>query len=154
MLRETLRKTAQRHAPALMAERARKYEVGVREREGITGLAHRIDPVVQVGPFTGLRYPDDRLAEVDAPVAKFLGVYESEIAYVFEGDYSVFVDVGCADGYYVAGMARRGVRSVGFDIARSARELCTALAALNGVDVTVRKWFGQDDASIVGDGLL
>jgi hypothetical protein len=137
-----------------MADRARRYEAGLRERQGITAMAGRLDPTVASGPFAGLRYPPDRLAEVDAPVAKLTGVYEQEIAAVFEQPHERFVDVGCAEGYYVVGMARRGVPSIGFDAAKSARALCRAVADANGVDVSVETWFRAEDASLVGDGLL
>lgn len=137
-----------------MAERARQYEIGLRERQGITALGDRMEPVVQAGPFQGLRYPAERLAEVDAPVAKFLGVYEQEVGYVFEEPRARFVDVGCADGYYAAGMALRGARVIGFDIARSARELCDTVAGMNAVEVEIGKRFAPDDAGLVRDGLL
>src|SRR3954454_14188586 len=103
MIKQQLRSTVRRHAPAFMADRARRYEAGLRERQGITEMAGRVEPVVAAGPFQGLRSLPDRLAEVDAPVAKFAGAYEQEIASAFEPHYSRFVDVGCADGYYVVG---------------------------------------------------
>jgi hypothetical protein len=124
-----------------MADRVRRYERHVRAREGVTEIAERLlngePPVVRGGPFAGLRYPRDRIADIDVPVAKLLGVYEREIATVFEDAIgrgtSTFVDVGCADGYYAVGMALASPRLTthAFDIARSARALCTDVAAIN-----------------------
>lgn len=132
-----------RVAPGYMADRARRYERGVRSKEGVTAIAQRLldgsAPVVQHGPFAGLRYPAERVADVDAPVAKLLGIYEQEIADVFEDAIRrgtrTFVDVGCADGYYATGMAlaSSGLTTHAFDIARSARELCATVASMNGV---------------------
>ena len=131
-----------------MADRARSYEREYRIRHGITGLGERLasstDATVRSGPFAGLRYPADRLADVDAPVAKLVGCYEQEIADIFAdalgGGVRTFVDVGSADGYYAVGMAVRNplLTTYAYDLSRSARRLCAAVAALNGVADRVR----------------
>jgi len=156
-----------RVAPAYMADRARRHERHVRARDGVIDLAERLladgPPVVRGGPFAGLRYPGDRLADIDVPVAKLLGVYEREIGWAFENalqrDTHTFVDVGCADGYYAVGMAfaAPGLTTHAFDIARSARELCAQVAALNGVADRVKVKGRFSTASLAGldmDGAL
>ncbi len=154
-------------APGYMANRARRYERDVRSREGVTAIAERLlegePPVVRGGLFAGLRYPVERVADVDAPVAKLLGVYEREIATVFEDAIRrgtrTFVDVGCADGYFATGMAfvSPGLTTHAFDIARSARELCATVAAMNDVAGRVNVKSSFSAASLDGldvDGAL
>jgi hypothetical protein len=131
-----------------MADRARRYERELRRRKGVTSVAERLlaggDPVVQAGPFAGLTYPPGRLPDVDAPIAKLLGVYEHEIAWVFERaiarNTSTFIDVGCADGYYAVGMAHASPATTTFayDISSSARELCAETAIASAVEGRVR----------------
>jgi hypothetical protein len=131
-----------------MADRARSYERAFRLRQGITTLGERVaaatNATVQAGPFAGLRYPADRIADIDAPVAKLLGCYEREIADVFEDALArgveVFVDVGSADGYYAVGMALASpwVTTFAYDISRSARRLSRTIAERNEVGDRVR----------------
>lgn len=141
--RQLARRTARRVAPGYMADRARRYERAVRLRAGATCAAQQLvagtEPVVRAGPFAGLRYPADRLADIDAAVPKLLGTYEQEIAWVFaraiSRGVSTFVDIGCADGYYAAGMAHAcsATTIYAFDLAASARELCAQTAAASDV---------------------
>jgi precorrin-6B methylase 2 len=114
----------------------------------VTDLAERIlassGPVVQAGPFAGMTYPADRLADVDVPVAKLLGGYEHEIAWVFERaiamNVSTFIDIGCADGYYAVGMAHASPTTTvyAYDLASSARALCAQTASASDVTDRVR----------------
>src|ERR1039458_8198220 len=125
------RKVAQRHFPALMADRARRYERRFRHQQGVTAAAQRLiedgGAAVRSGPFAGMLYPPNRIADVDSPSAKLLGVYEREIQGAFadalEHGVSTMVDIGCADGYYAVGMpfASSAVTSYAFDLASSAR---------------------------------
>lgn len=147
-IRRRLRSVGHASAPALMADRARSYERAFRARQGITTLGERMaaatDATVQAGPFRGLGYPADRMADVDAPVAKLLGCYEREIAGVFESALArgvdVFVDVGSADGYYAVGMAVASPRvtTFAYELSRAARRLCRTVADRNGVGDRVR----------------
>ena len=74
---------------------------------------------------------------------KLVGSYEAELHGVIEQivatDYQVVVDVGCAEGYYANGLARRlpSARVYAFDTDPEARHLCEAMAALNGVEKRV-----------------
>ena len=135
-------------APGVMANRARRHERRVRRRDGVTDLAVRLvgngAAVVQAGPFEGMRYPAQRLPQIDAAIAKLLGTYEQEIAWVFERAIAervpVFVDIGSADGYYAAGMAHASADTTvhAYDLASSARGLCAATAAASAVADRVR----------------
>jgi SAM-dependent methyltransferase len=130
-----------------MADRARRYEQGLREREGVTELARRFaaqhgDRVLR-GVAAGLRLPVERLGEIDAPTAKLLGSYEQEIhpalGQAVAAGVERFIDLGCADGYYAVGIARAARLPVeAFDVSRSARSLTAAVAELNGVGELVR----------------
>jgi hypothetical protein len=131
-----------------MADRARRYERDLRQRLGVTTLAERLvdgnDPVVHGGPFAGMRYPTGRLADVDAAVAKLLGLYEKEIGWVFEraieNGVETFIDVGCADGYYAVGFAHASpaTTTYAFDLSSSARDLCSETATTSRVGERVR----------------
>lgn len=110
------------------------------------------DGVVRHGPFAGLRYP--LLQSVGSSLfPKLLGSYEAElhpwIAEICAAGYSEIVDVGCAEGYYAIGLARRlaDARVFAYDTEPRAQELCRAAAQLNGVAdrVEVRGTFAAAD---------
>jgi hypothetical protein len=132
----------------MMADRARRYERRFRQRQGVTEDAMRLiaerGAVVQGGPFAGMRYPADLIADVDTPRGKLLGSYEHEIQQPFMAalrrGVRTFIDVGCADGYYAVGMpvADHQITSYAFDLASSARRLCFEVALINAVESRVR----------------
>ena len=127
-----------------MAERARRWEQSFRERIGIVALldhfSGRYGTAVRGGPFLGLEYTSDLIRLADAPVAKLLGSYEEELHEVIALEVrrapAHFIDIGCAEGYYAVGFATAcpSVYVHAFDLARSARASCRALAIHNGVD--------------------
>jgi predicted RNA methylase len=143
-----------------MADRARRYERDLRNSSGVTEATERLlaggEPIVQAGLFAGMRYPSERIADIDASAAKILGTYEREIAWVFqraiESNVSTFIDIGCADGYYAVGMAYASpvTTTYAYDLAASARELCSATARASKVAdrVTVARRF---TAELVAD---
>ncbi len=93
--------------------------------------------VVQGGPFRGMDY--GVAAAEGARAARLLGCYEAGLAPVIETiiarGYARVIDVGCAEGYYAVGLARRmpGAKVLARDISGQAQALCRALAARNGV---------------------
>jgi hypothetical protein len=128
-----------------MAERAARHQRRICAEWGLPDLADEFiaahgDRVLH-GPFTGLRY----WRGGDAPVAKLLGVYESEISSWFAQSLSQspprFVDVGAADGYYAVGVkvASPATEVVAFEISATARGELADLARLNGVSVDIRR---------------
>jgi precorrin-6B methylase 2 len=149
------RDLARRYAPGLMADRARRYEREFRERHGVTELVRQLigdgPATVRQGPFQGMTYPTDRLADVDAPAAKLLGTYEREIypplVDALNRGLETFIDVGCADGYYAVGMTCAGPRVTthAFDLSQSARDLCLEVARVNGLAsrVHIRRRFSR-----------
>jgi len=109
-------------------------------------LANRVlrshGPVTQNGPFKGMICIRD--AEEGCLVPKLLGCYEEELVPAVEGfiqrGFDRFIDVGCASGYWLAGVALRMPRAevFGFDIDRDALARCSELLALNKVQSRVR----------------
>lgn len=94
--------------------------------------------VIAGGPFAGMQFISNTKWN---PVPLYVsGAYESELHDVVEELISArpftVVDVGCAEGYYAVGMARRlpEARIHAYDIDSAAQRACHALAALNDVE--------------------
>ncbi len=91
---------------------------------------------VYTGPLEGLILPDG----VVTPflLSRYIGSYEHElhgaIREAAERGYDAVINIGCAEGYYAVGLARRLKTQVfAYDILPDARLKCAALAAANGV---------------------
>jgi precorrin-6B methylase 2 len=118
-------------------------EVGERD-ERLQKLTLELFPelVVASGPFAGMKWTSHPFGGALLP--RLLGSYESELHPVLEAsmqqNYSTIVDIGCAEGYYAIGMARRLPRAVvyAFDTSPHARRMCARLAKMNGVEDRVR----------------
>jgi SAM-dependent methyltransferase len=103
------------------------------------------------GPLAGL----DFLAQSaeGCHIAKLLGCYEQplqpHIEHAIRQDYPLVLNIGCAEGYYAVGLARRmaATRVLAFDVDPRAQDTCRALAQKNGVAerVQVRALFGTQD---------
>jgi Methyltransferase small domain len=97
---------------------------------------------VQAGPFAGLEFIDASTEGCHVP--KLLGCYEWELHEIVEAivatDYDDIVNIGCAEGYYAIGLARRcsNVRIHAYDTNPKAQEVCRELARRNGVEEQVR----------------
>lgn len=113
----------------------------VKERdEARARMVREMFPTLTVahGPFRGLRYPAAE-SHGSMLLPKLLGSYESELHPVLEelfaNEYSTIVDIGCAEGYYAVGLARRfpAARVYAFDTSPVARRMCAEMAGLNGV---------------------
>jgi len=101
---------------------------------------HLLDDTVSGGPFKGLRYPfQNSLHSTLFP--KLLGSYESELhgflEKAFENKYTSIVDLGCAEGYYAVGLARKFPKSIIYaaDLNPEAREMTKLMASFNGVEL-------------------
>jgi precorrin-6B methylase 2 len=74
---------------------------------------------------------------------KILGSYERELSNLIESlcqkPYSSVVDIGCAEGYYAVGLARRipNTKVYAFDSSERAQALCSEMAQKNGVSVEI-----------------
>lgn len=100
-------------------------------------LVQRQGAVVGSGPFAGMDY--GIAATEGARVPRLLGCYEASLAPVIETivarAYDLVIDIGCAEGYYAVGLARRlpAAKVIARDASPAAREACAALARRNGV---------------------
>jgi hypothetical protein len=106
---------------------------------------------VLAGPFEGMLYCEG--ASGSALLPKLIGSYECELhpalETVLQRNYPLVVDIGCAEGYYAVGLARRLPSSIiyAFDIDSEARRLCRRMAEANRVSdaVVVRSECTWDD---------
>lgn len=89
------------------------------------------------GPLEGLEFL--RQSAEGCHIAKLLGCYEQPlqpyIAQAIGHRYPLVLNIGCAEGYYAVGMARRmpGTRFLAHDTNPGAQAVCHELAAKNGV---------------------
>src|SRR6185312_7312344 len=80
------------------------------------------------GPFAGMLYHAAAAGSVLGP--KLIGSYEHEISAWIEAtvnaNYQRILDVGCAEGYYAVGFARRmpQVEVYAFDLDATALDMC------------------------------
>ncbi|MEW6681755.1 MAG: hypothetical protein AB1451_02385 [Nitrospirota bacterium] len=93
--------------------------------------------ITQSGPFKGMVCIRD--AKEGCLVPKLLGCYEEELASTIEAflqrGFDRIIDVGCASGYWLTGLALRmpKAKAFGFDGDKEALARCSTLAALNNV---------------------
>jgi len=98
------------------------------------------DLIVKNGIFKGLKYPKLE-ASGSAIYPKLLGSYESELNGVLDEiltkPFTVFIDIGCAEGYYLAGIANKidKIKLIGIDISESALNQTQKMLQKNGVDL-------------------
>ena len=96
----------------------------------------RYGHLVKAGPFEGMKYIDKSFwSEYQA---KLVGTYEKELTTVIKGIDSRFdglIDIGAAEGYYVAGLLRKlpSLTCTAFEASDMARKLLDQLATLNSV---------------------
>ena len=88
------------------------------------------------GVFKGMKYLPTARNSVLMP--KLLGTYESEVSELLirrGKTLNYFIDVGCAEGYYVAGLAYRfpEITCIGVDIETESRSLAAILCEINGL---------------------
>lgn len=73
-------------------------------------------------------------------IAKLLGCYEQPLQPYIEAAiharYEAILNIGCAEGYYAVGLARRmpSTKVLAYDLNPKAQEVCAELARKNGVD--------------------
>ncbi|MDA8376403.1 MAG: hypothetical protein M0Z50_04885 [Planctomycetia bacterium] len=128
-------------APDIYWNLQRRYHRGLL-RPVERAVINRYGLQVVAGPFSGMRYIGEATGSRLLP--KLCGSYEAELFPVldtaFARKYDRVVDVGCAEGYYAVGLARKfpGTRVNAYDTDESARRLCGELCRLNGVADLVR----------------
>ncbi len=95
-------------------------------------------PTVQSGPFSGMNFVTHSAEGCLAP--KLLGTYEFELQPFIEAwavhVFDAVINIGCAEGYYAVGLARRMPHSRihAYDTNEEAQAVCQKVAEANGVD--------------------
>ena len=110
--------------------------------------------VVMQGPLAGMDFLPQ--SAEGCHIAKLLGCYEQPLQPFIEeaitNTYPTILNIGCAEGYYAVGMARRmpSTQVLAFDLNPKAQEVCIALAQKNGVSdrVKVGALFKPEDFAI------
>jgi len=99
---------------------------------------------VQSGPFAGMELPSEFCWGDGHRLPKLLGSYEAELHpwldLIVKQPYDLVIDIGCAEGYYVAGLARAfptSTRILAFDISRKAQRICRSACERNNVSARV-----------------
>jgi hypothetical protein len=97
---------------------------------------------IKSGPFAGMIY--NVVASEGCRVPRLLGCYEKTLGPIIETIIGaappLIIDIGCAEGYYAVGLARRLPNTIVWarDADKIAREKCVALAATNDVGGRVK----------------
>ena len=113
------------------------------------------------GPFKGMDFLPQ--STHGCHIAKLLGCYEQPLQPFIEqairAAYPVVLNIGCAEGYYAVGLARRmpATRVHAFDIDPAAQRVCAELAAKHGVADRVRigaRFTPDDFAAYAGQKTL
>jgi len=113
---------------------------------------------VQNGPFAGMEFLPESAEGCHVP--KLLGCYEQPLHTLIEDvvltNYSTILNIGCAEGYYAVGLARRmqNTRIIARDRAEHAQLSCRNLADKNGVSdqVVVGGAVSPEDLGGLSDG--
>lgn len=93
--------------------------------------------IVVSGIFKGMKYPE--LSSFGSALyPKILGSYETELSSTIERllkkNYKEIIDIGCAEGYYIVGLALKTSAETtiwGFDIDKTALAMCQKMAVEN-----------------------
>jgi hypothetical protein len=124
-------------------------------RDLTQGFIGRYGRIVQTGIFRGMELPEESSWGDGDQLPKLLGSYEMELHPVLEHalvkEYPLVVNVGCAEGYYAIGVARRlsSARVCAFDISEAAQQICAAAARINHVEDRVEV-YGRCCAETLG----
>lgn len=120
------------------------------------------------GPFTGLKYPENAIqrgtigrtayAEVNPLCGnlfpKLIGSYERELHPILNqlsgNRYTEIINVGCAEGYYVVGLALRfpDANVYAYDLVAEKRDYCVQLAKLNQCQARIQLHESCDPATL------
>lgn len=119
----------------------KREEFDQRQGEIYERYKYLLSNTIKNGPFKGLQYPF--LKSIHSTLyPKLLGYYELELhgifPQIFKKTYVSIVDVGCAEGYYAVGLAKKFPSSTVFaaDLLPEAREKTEQMANFNGLKVS------------------
>jgi hypothetical protein len=127
-----------RSLPGRRAVRRELGQYGKKTARVVPDLISRHGPIVQTGPFAGLRLlPDELRGSSLAPM--LLGSYEEELHSVLEELIAArpkrIINIGSGEGYYAVGLACRlpGADVYAFDIDPPSQQLARETAGINRV---------------------
>jgi hypothetical protein len=113
--------------------------------------------LVMQGPLKGMDFLPQ--SAEGCHIAKLLGCYEQPlqpyIETAIQANYPTILNIGCAEGYYAVGMARRmpETKVMAFDLNPKAQEVCAALAQKNEVSdrIQIGALFNPEDFAAYAD---
>jgi hypothetical protein len=120
----------------------RRFETAVKRRRRLTReLAETLNHTIAYGPFKGLKLTPSARSGSDRG-AILLGLYEKEVVdqlVAEKGSYTVFVNLGAADGYFGLGLLVNNhyKKSYCFEATEQSREALAANAKLNNLSERV-----------------
>lgn len=123
----------------LASDRQLQALLGERINRFTRQVAQVFQMKVQDGPFAGMLLPVKASWGGGYLAPKIIGCYEAELHKAVEKAVArkpdVVINVGCAEGFYAIGLARRlpKARVHAFDISSEAQAACASAAAENGV---------------------
>lgn len=97
--------------------------------------------VVQAGPFKGMKLPEEASWGNGDILPKILGTYEQELHVSIETliarQPEVVMNIGCAEGYYAVGLAKRmaGIQVNAYDSDMNALMLCGQSVKINAAEM-------------------
>jgi len=136
------------------------------EKNGLNDwLFEQTKGIVQTGPFAGMKMIYEETNWRDGNLGtKMLGCYEQELHQAVEEEIArlakvrepTIVNIGCAEGYYAVGLARRLPQAIvaAIDIDPEALRITKATADLNGVNVQVITNGDDGDAAMAMPDLV
>ncbi len=119
--------------------------------------------IVQIGPFAGMKLPREKAWESGCLAPMLLGTHEQELHFDLEKEitrlepepFPKVVNVGCAEGYYAVGLARRLLHATvwAVDIDAKAIKIAQRAAIDNGVkiitDASLEEVFAAPDLVVM-----
>lgn len=118
-------------------KRRQVEEIRTVENSPIFPMLEKLE--VMNGQFKGMKYPSLQ-AFRSSLYPKIIGSYESELNETIEQirkkDYTMIIDIGCAEGYYAVGFGLMfpNAKIYGYDNVKKARDLCIEMGELNNID--------------------
>ena len=131
----------QRIFATIQSIRSRNYQKQLLREWGVyestVEVAAQYGHVVLDGPFRGMKYPMRALLNRHG-IPILFGAYELELHPIIEEvaskRFNRIIDIGCAEGYYAVGLARRTEATVyAFDCEPRERHYCRRMASENDV---------------------
>jgi len=119
---------------------------------------HFKDLLIKDGIFKGIKYPK-LISSGSAIYPKLLGSYECELTKVFEQFFSepltTIIDIGCAEGYYLVGFAKKkaSLKMIGVDISEMALSQTKQMLIENQIDLSRISLYKAFNINLIPTGI-